>query len=248
MVTPPYIPTHGSDDILLPTGRDSEAPSSSSSSWSGPCGSGPSVISFHSSTATDPMWHEPEGRLRRFKERVTDTIEFLQRKGKEGMKIIQQQPVRMKGYELFMSDQSPLPIDLVFWKETLAHLRREGHKKFPPADERMRRLAAQTAKPKWILDWMSNAEVAQNAGRLDHTKEEEVQPAMDDGAHEKPSPRERPVRRSTRRRTLAERQVYDGTATTLEETQGRQEHERRGADTAAEADQGQTTLQEPIFA
>lgn len=257
MVTPPYIPTHD-DDPLLPIEYHlvechSEAPPSSSSRWSGPCASAPSVISFHSSTATDPIWREPVGRLRRWKERVTDTIRLFQSKGKEGMNIIQQQPLRVHGQynELLMSDRTPLPDDLVFWKNTLAYLKQEGRKKFPEAaDDKLRRSAAETTKPQWIYDWMrkAEAEAAQNANRLDTTKEQEDKPAMDDAAaHEKPSPRERPVRRSTSRHMFAGRQGYDGTTTALEETQRRQEHKRRGADTDAETDQEQTTLQEPMY-
>ncbi|KAM3500889.1 hypothetical protein MY11210_009452 [Beauveria gryllotalpidicola] len=257
MAAPPYIPTHD-DDLLLPIEYHlechSEVPPSSSSRWSGPCASAPSVISFHSSTATDSIWREPVCRLRRWKERVTDTIRLFQSKGKEGINIIQQQPLRVHGQynELLMSDRTPLPDDLVFWKKSLAYLTQEGHKKFPKAaDDKLRRSAAETTKPQWIYDWMRKAEAAQNAGRLDTTKEEEEKPAMEDAAaHEKPSPREQPVRRSARRHMCAGRQGYDRTTTALEEispAQRRQEHKRLDADTDAEADQEQTTLQEPMY-
>ncbi|KAM3501679.1 hypothetical protein MY10362_005378 [Beauveria mimosiformis] len=255
MAAPPYIPTHDDDPLLPieyhPVECHSEVPPSSSSRWSGPCASAPSVISFHSSTATNSIWREPVGRLRRWKERVTDTIRLFESKGKEGMNIIQQQPLRVRGQnnELLMSDRTPLPDDLVFWKKTFAYLKQEGGKKFPKAaDDKLRRSAAETTKPQWIYDWVRKAEAAQNAGRLDTTKEGEDKPAVEDAAaHEKPSPRERPVRRSPRRHMFAGRQGCDGTTTALEETQRRQEHRRFGADTDAEADQEQTTLQEPMY-
>lgn len=142
-------------------------------SWSGSCSGGCSIRTFHSSTASDPLWREPVERLRRWKVLVAEGIRIVREKGgKDGLDVIARLPLRARKRctELLMIDGSPLPDNLDFWKSSHAYLERElrrirGVGKELDGGLRGRRKI--NPQLDWIYDWIAESEAARVAGGLD---------------------------------------------------------------------------------
>ncbi|KGQ05381.1 hypothetical protein BB8028_0001g10790 [Beauveria bassiana] len=136
----------------------------SSSTWSGLHSGSRSVVTFYSSLASDPRWREPVARLKRWKDEVADFMRYLREQGKEGMDIIKgQEPrVRVRGrqVDLIMSDGSPLPEDLAFWKARHEYLSTEWRKILRARGTYLD--FRETINPRWdwIYKWIIDIEAA----------------------------------------------------------------------------------------
>ncbi len=158
------------------TAEENEAVQSpaSSSAWSGPSSGGRSIQTFSSETASDPSWHDPVQRLRRWKYRVAHGMSILRQLGQEGMDVIKQQELRARGRytDLLMNDGSPLPDDLGFWKARYDFFEQEWRQiqaKKPGGLNSIR----DSVNPRldWIQNWVSESRVVGDVDRSDTSRD-----------------------------------------------------------------------------